>query len=124
MKVSWRFLAGLLAGFCAACVVVIAAFSLALGVPTQSSRWAFEVMQKKRRLAEQAKSPKILIVGGSGALFGVSGQELEKETGWPTINLGCHAALGVAYMLDDAKHSARPGDTVLLVLEYELYTFG
>src|SRR3954468_5585619 len=108
MKVSWRFPAGLVAGFCLVCLAAVAAFDLSLGVPTQTSRWAYEVMQRKRLLAERAKSPKLLLVGGSGALFGVSARELEQETGWPTINLGCHAALGVSFMLDDARQSTKP----------------
>src|SRR3954468_14988570 len=124
MKVSWRFPAGLVAGFCLVCLAAFAAFDLSLGVPTQTSRWAYEVMQKKRSLAGRAKSPKLLLVGGSSSLFGVSAKELEKETGWPTINLGCHAALGVGFMLDDVRQVAKPGDTVLLVLEYELYNYG
>ena len=41
-----------------------------------------------------------------------------------TVNLGTHAALGTAYILHLAQAVAKPGDTVLLVLEYELYNYG
>jgi hypothetical protein len=65
-----------------------------------------------------------LLVGGSATLFGMSAREMEKETGQRTINLASHAALGTAYMLYEARRVAKPGDTVLLVLEYELYQQG
>jgi hypothetical protein len=123
-KPSWRFFAGLLAGFLLAFGVMFAAFCFALGAPTDSSRWASEVTIKKRLLAARADSPKLLLVGGSATLFGISAREIESETGRRTINLGCHAALGSAYMLYEAQRVAKPGDTVLLVLEYELYNHG
>ena len=124
MKVSWSFLAALMGGFLLMFGLVAGAFWLNLGVPSRGSRWAFEVNQQKRRMADQAASPRLLLVGGSATLFGLSAKEIEAQTGWHTINLGTHAALGTSYILQLAKQTARPGDTVLLVLEYELYTYG
>src|ERR1035437_2430394 len=104
--------------------LVAGAFWLNLGVPSPGSRWAFEVNQQKRRVADQTASPRLLLVGGSATLFGLSAKEIEAQTGWHTINLGTHAALGTTYILHLAEQTAGPGDTVLLVLEYELYTYG
>ena len=124
MKASWTFLAGLGAGFLLMFGLTATAFYLNLGVPGDSSRWAFELNLKKRLLANQTASPKLLVVGGSATLFGLSAREIQKQTGWRTINMGTHAALGTAYILHLAQEAAKPGDTVLLVLEYELYNYG
>ena len=102
--------------------LAVGAFCLNLGVPSGGSRWAYELNQQKRRAAEQAAPPRLLLVGGSATLFGLSAKEIQAQTGYHTINLATHAALGTAYILHLAEQVAKPGDTVLLVFEYELYT--
>jgi hypothetical protein len=124
MKASWKFFAGLVAGFMLALGLTATAFSLNLGVATGTSRWAFQLNQIKRQLAARTPSPKLLLVGGSATLFGVSAREIQRQTGMGTVNLSTHAALGTTYILDLAQKAAKPGDTVLLVLEYELYNYG
>ena len=124
MKASWKFFAGLVAGFMLALGLTATAFYLNLGVSTGTSHWAFDLNQIKGRLAERTASPKLLLVGGSATLFGVSAREIQQQTGWRTVNLSTHAALGTTYILQLAQRAAKPGDTVLLVLEYELYNYG
>ncbi len=124
MKKGWNFFAGLLAGFLLALGLTAGAFYVNLGSHTILSRWAFDITRKKRLLVEQTSPPRLLLVGGSATLFGLSAREIERQTGWRTINLATHAALGPTYLLREARRSAKPGDTVLLTLEYELYTFG
>ena len=125
MTVSRKFLAGLAAGFLLALGVTATAFCLNLGVPnTEISRWTFEINQKKQSLAEQTSAPKLLLVGGSATLFGISAKEIQEQTGYPTINFATHAALGTTYILHLVEQAAKPGDTVLLALEYELYNSG
>jgi hypothetical protein len=124
MKPTWKFFGGLVGGFLLAVGLTAVAFYLNLGVPTGTSGWAAALIQKKMAAAEQASSPKLLLVGGSASLFGLSARTLQEETGWRTINLSSHAALGTAYILHLAQTAAKPGDTVLLVLEYELYDYG
>ena len=124
MKVSWTFFAGLGAGLVLIFGLTVAAFWLNLGARTVTSGWAADINQKKRLLADQVAGPKLLLVGGSATLFGISAREIQSQTGCPTINLGTHAALGNAYILHYAQTVAKPGDTVLLALEYELYNYG
>jgi hypothetical protein len=78
-------------------------------------------VKAKRRLAASAPGNRLLIVGGSGALFGISAAQIERETGVRSINLAAHAGLGREYLLNEARHLARSGDTLLLALEYDLY---
>ena len=124
MKPSRSFLAALLTGFVLVLALRIAAFYLNLGVPSDLSRWAFDFYEKKRLLAREAGPGKLLLVGGSATLFGVSAREIEARTGQRTINFADHAAFGTAYILHEAQQVAKPGDTVLLILEYELYDSG
>ncbi len=124
MKVSWKFLAGLVTGFLLVLGFMLFAFWLNLGVPSGSTRWAYELNRRKHLLAEQAPAPRLLIAGGSGTLFGISAREIQEQTGYHTINLGTHAALGTACILHVTRQDAKPGDTILLVLEYELYKYG
>jgi hypothetical protein len=123
MRTHWKFFAGLAAGLVAALTLHLIVFAWVLGVPTESSRWTFELNRKKQMLAKNSAPPRLLIVGGSASLFGISAYELEKQTGMTALNLSTHAALGTAYILDNAKAAVRSGDTVLLVMEYELYIF-
>ena len=57
-------------------------------------------------------------------MFGVQAELIEKTLAYPTVNMGTHAGVGIAYMLHLAKQAAKPGDTVLLAFEYNTYTFG
>jgi hypothetical protein len=124
MTALWKFFAGIALGLLTFLTLQWAAFCLVLGVPTQSSLWTFEVVRKKQELARASAPPRLLLVGGSGTLFGLSAREIERETGRRAINLGTHAGLGGPYVLAQARQLAKPGDTVLLVFEYELYTRG
>lgn len=124
MKLSRKFFVALVTGFLLILAVRITVFYLNLGVPSDSSRWASELYQKKKLLARETKPPKLLLVGGSATLFGLSAREIQNKSGYRTINIGNHAALGTACLLHQAQEMAKPGDIVLLVLEYELYTFG
>jgi hypothetical protein len=121
MHVPRRFILGLACGLLLAMGVFVALLYTQLGVATLSAKWAHDIMEKKRALAEAAPGPRLLLVGGSGTTFGLSAQEIQKRTGRQTLNMGTHAGLNLDYILYWARQVARPGDTVLLVPEYELY---
>ncbi len=124
MSASGKFFGGLALGLGLMFALAVSAFLLNLGAPTDASGWACEILRKKEAAAAEAGSPKLLIAGGSASLFGISARELERQCGIRAVNLGSHAALGTDYLLHVARQCARPGDTVLLVLEYELYYHG
>lgn len=97
---------------------------IALGVPTRSTIWSYEINQKKLQRAASIQKPKLLLVGGSATLFGIQAELIEKTLGYPTVNMGTHAGLGIAYMLHLVQQAAKPGDTVILAFEYNTYGSG
>ena len=121
MHVPLRFLLGLVCGVALAIGVFVALLYTQLGYPTLSSSWAYDLMQKKKALAEAVPGPRLLIIGGSGVTFGLSAGEIQKKTGVHALNMGTHAGLDMDHILFWARKVARPGDTILLVPEYELY---
>lgn len=93
-----------------------------ISAPTESSRWIYEVYTIKSRLASLSPNPKLLLVSGSNALFGISCQTIQQETKVPCVNTAVQAGLGIDYILNHARSFAKPGDTILVPLEYGLYT--
>jgi hypothetical protein len=124
MRTSRNFLYLVPAGFILAIGVYFGLVFWQMGVPTRESYWCFDLHRRKLATAAAIPGPKLLVVGGSGTLFGIKARQIQEQCGIPTVNLGTHAALGPAYILHLAEKAAKPGDTVLLVLEYELYTQG
>lgn len=124
MTVPLRFFVGLASGLALAFGIFFGLVYWQLGAPTVMSFWSHDLNTRKQARAASIHEPKLLIVGGSGALFGINARRLEAELGVPTVNLGTHAVLQTAYILNLGRKAARPGDTVLLALEYELYENG
>jgi hypothetical protein len=77
-----------------------------------------EVIASRKAAGDHAR---LVIIGGSGALFGVDGELIEKKLGWPTINFASHGGLGTEYLLDRPKRILRRGDVALLCMEYGLW---
>lgn len=115
------YFASILLGFTLALTLWLALVALQLGTPTESSRWTHEVIQQKLAVAEELPSPRLLVVAGSSALFNIQAALLEEELGVPAVNLGAQQGLQLRYILDQARKVARPGDDILLALEYDLY---
>lgn len=85
-------------------------------------RWIAEIRERKLRMAERVESGgRILIAGGSSALFTLDAELLEAKLGRPAINLATHGGLRLGFLLGDARRVARAGDVILLHLEYEQY---
>lgn len=81
-------------------------------------------IRDKLRRAEATPSPRILLVGGSNVAFGFRSDLLEARTGRPVVNLGLAAGLGTEFWLSQVTRLARPGDVVLLSLEYDQFARG
>jgi hypothetical protein len=117
-----RYFLSILAGVVAAAAIHASTFYASLG--QTNSRDYLNVdswYRHKSKIADSLTGPRIVIVAGSNALFGISARQIEDATGVPTVNYATHGMLTVGYHLYRARSVLRPGDTVLLALEYERY---
>jgi hypothetical protein len=119
-----KFLCAIPFGLAAGLLIFMSAVRFQLGVPTTSSAWIKEIIDRKEKAACEINHPKLVLLGGSSTLFGIKASVLELELGVPVINGGLHAGLGMACILREGKKMLRPGDTVMLFPEYELLSFG
>jgi hypothetical protein len=116
-----RFWSAAVLGFLLATFTWVAGLEAQLGVPTPSSRWIFEAYEKKIRVAAAISAPRILIVAGSSALFGIDSAALSDAWARPVVNMAVNAGLGLNYILWQARQTAHAGDVILLPLEYALF---
>ncbi len=66
-------------------------------------------------------SPKIVLVGGSNLAYGIDSHLLEKSLARPVVNMGMNGYLGTRFMFEEVKDALRPGDLVLISLEYDSF---
>jgi hypothetical protein len=92
-----------------------------LGKPVPRGRWVAEVSAIKAARLTTVASPKVVILAGSNAWFGLDSGLLEAAWGAPVVNHAVNAALGLRYILASAEPELRAGDLVLMPLEYPLY---
>jgi len=67
---------------------------------------------------------KIVVVGGSSSLYGVRCQVLAARTGLPCVNMAVTGGIGIDLIFVKAEPVIRPGDVVLLPIEYDFFTAG
>jgi hypothetical protein len=80
--------------------------------------WINDMYKIKENIASNIPGNKIVFGGGSNALFGVRTEDIEKELNIPTVNFGVMAGLQIDYILDRVKRILKPGDVVIVPLEY------
>lgn len=99
--------------------------NLQLGVPSASSQWVDDVVQKKYALAQAHVDSKgkgrLFFIGGSNVLFGIDAGEVSKAVGVETINYGLSAVMTSKKIFSEAKKSLKQGDTAVLAMEYSYY---
>lgn len=94
-----------------------------LGLPAQYGDTFLGELKHKVTLLEDTPGPRIILVGGSGAAFGVDSALVERELpGYSVVNFGMYAALGTTVMLDLSQPLIRAGDLVILIPEQQEQT--
>lgn len=78
-------------------------------------------LTKSAILERTAQQRRVVIVAGSNALFSFDSEQLSQTLGRPVVNFASAAGLGLRYLLERAKAQLKPGDVVLLPLEYIFY---
>ncbi|MDJ0510528.1 MAG: hypothetical protein QNJ64_14935 [Crocosphaera sp.] len=80
--------------------------------------WLRGMYFEKISLAAQVKeSPRLIILGGSGAHHSLNSQVLEEKLGIPVLNMGLDGPVGLNVILPSILKAVRPGDIVLLIPE-------
>lgn len=67
--------------------------------------------------------PKIIVIGGSSAAFGLDAELLGETLGMPVVNFGLYATLGTKTMLDYSKANIGEGDIIVLAPEMNAQTW-
>jgi hypothetical protein len=116
-----KFILGLLAGVAVGVAIFAGLVSLAVGRPLVETRGFAASFQQKQEIAEAVEQPKVIFAGGSSVDLGISAEQAERLLGRPAVNLGLISPLGAEYILDQTRKIAKPGDTVVLALEYHCY---
>lgn len=98
-------------------------FVVQLGAPTPTSAWIDDAYQLKTHRAQQIDVPKLVVVSGSSALFGINSPMLEQFLNQPVVNFGVNAGLQLPYILNRSKKVLKQNDSVLLMLEYHHYHY-
>ena len=86
--------------------------------PQFSKLFTAELYDKVERL-DSIKEPKIVIVSGSSAAFGLDSKLLEDTLGMPVVNFGLYASIGTKAMMDLSRKSIRKGDIIVLAPEMD-----
>ncbi|MGB5898533.1 MAG: hypothetical protein WBG66_10080 [Geitlerinemataceae cyanobacterium] len=120
-----RYIKSILVGFITGFFVFLIVFLFQVGSPTQirgDAAWINFLYTTKSQIARSISTPKLFVVSGSNSLFGISCKTIHDRLDIGCVNFGTHAGISVDYMLYRTKAVAQPGDTVILPLEYSLYT--
>ncbi len=105
-------------GMLAMVVVALASFS---GIPATRVDYMAGMNAKHERL-KSLPSPKVIIIGGSNATFGMDSETIERALCRPVVNMAIHGGLNFDFMVNEIKDELGPGDLVLISLELSLYT--
>ncbi|MEL4897694.1 hypothetical protein [Crocosphaera sp. Alani8] len=102
-------------------IAVVAAWSLGFvynvyyGGELSWLRWMY---WEKMSLASQVEnSPRLLVLGGSGAHHSLDSDVLSEKLGIPVLNMGLDGPVGLNVILPSILKAVRPGDIVLLIPE-------
>jgi hypothetical protein len=116
-----KFITGILLGLLLGVVARGALVCAILGRPIPATDGLAAGFAHKQRIAEGIHEPKILFVGGSSVDLGISAKAASEQLGIPCVNYGFMVPMGLEYILHLTRKAAKPGDTVVLALEYNIY---
>jgi hypothetical protein len=118
-----RLFISIVSGFLIAMALWLLLITGQIGNHTPASQWVREAYQYKNMLASQILVPKIAVIAGSSALFGINSKMLSDHYQRPVINQGVNAGIGLEYIIGQGKSILNPGDIALLPIEYGLFNY-
>jgi hypothetical protein len=85
--------------------------------------WINNVLSKKNAFVDNVKNNQLIFAGGSSTLFGIRTSDIQKAFGILSVNFGIHAGVDLDYLLFWTKKLIKPGDTVVLTVEYPVFLY-
>jgi hypothetical protein len=76
----------------------------------------------KQQILANAKSPKIVLAGGSNLAFGIDSEAIQHRFNRPVVNMGLHAGIGLGRILYNISPFLNSGDILLISPEYSHFT--
>ena len=98
------------------------AFKYQLGAHVKAEWWLKNIYSYKEYVTKSSNSPRVIIISGSNALIGIDSARIEKIVGRDVVNLALHAGLSVHFYSLLVEEHAGYGDTVVLPLEFHMYS--
>jgi hypothetical protein len=96
------------------CLVVLTL----IDAPILAEYWVNEMITVKSELVkEYSGQRKLIVAGGSSALFGLDAEYASKQLNMPVINFGLQAGLSLEKILRTVGSVVEPGDLLVLALE-------
>lgn len=100
-------------------LLLFATINLALFIVIPMDRNAYVCeYNHKIALIDSVSQPRILFIGGSNTAFGINSKAIMDSLHCNVVNFGFHAGLGIRYPVEDAIQYIKPGDIVVMQLEY------
>lgn len=103
----------------AICIIPLL-FLLITGINSKFNNNYVAALPLKYNTLKNTAGPKIIIIGGSSAGYGINTNLLKEKTGYNVVNLGLHAGFGQLFNTELAKNYIGENDIVLLGYEYVL----
>lgn len=95
------------------CIIAIELF-----LPFNPQSFSREQLVKDEMLSAQNRKPSIVMLGGSSVVHGFNSEILSTATGYPVINDGLQAGIGMKLILDNCSRNLIPGDILVVAPEY------
>lgn len=99
-------------------VMIIALVSIGIILPYNQNAYLREFFVKERILQNPERHPAIVLVGGSNVAFGFNSPLIGDSLGFPIINTGLHAGLGLKFIVEKTFPYIEKGDILVFSPEY------
>jgi hypothetical protein len=122
MSYAVRFALGIFCGLLLSVIAWAVLYASSFGFRgTPHAHWIANWFEQKANIAARTASPRIVIAGGSNAFYGLSAKRISETFGVRAVNYATYGGLLLDYHLYKLRQILRPGDLLILPLEFEFY---
>ncbi len=111
--------------FLSAIIIAIILISPKVFAPiiSEKNHYIASTIDKENRL-KNIKSPKIILIGGSGTAYSINSKTIEDTLKMPVVNMAVAYGVGLTFMLEEIKNEIKEGDKIIIFPEYDLPLVG